>query len=141
MVVYEIKKPIPTPVKRPTAIRRDLPPVEKVMAAMPVDKLLERWRRPKEQHGVERRKAPLTQAAKSDVRAMIARANNDLQRQAVPIRLVLIKEEDGYVIDVYDCLDDVVCQVVGDLVIDLDDLSILLRNLERESGILLDTIS
>ncbi|MDH3392460.1 MAG: hypothetical protein OEL66_00505 [Desulfobulbaceae bacterium] len=141
MVVYEIKKPIPTPVKKPVAKRRDLWPVEKVSAATPVDELMKRWRRPRERQGEERRKAQLTKTAKADVRAMIAKANNDFHRQEVPIRLVLVQDEDGYVIDVYDCHDDDACRIVGDLVIDLDDLPTLLRNLERESGILLDTIS
>ncbi|MDH3359834.1 MAG: hypothetical protein OEL55_03100 [Desulfobulbaceae bacterium] len=126
---------------RPEPRRRDLPPVEKVASVRPVDVLLRQWRRPKDQQGQERRKTSLTQAVKSDVRSMIARANDNFHRQDVPIRLVLIKEEDGYVIDVYDCHDADVCQIVGDLLIDLDDLPTLLRNLERESGILLDTIS
>jgi len=141
MVVYEIKKPTPLPVKQPTPIRKDLSPVEKVVAATPVDKLLKRWRRTKERQGESRRKAPLSQEAKTDVRALIARTNTDLQRQSVPIRLVLTKEDDGYVIDVYDCHDADACRIVGDLIINLDELPVLLRNLDRESGILVDTIS
>ena len=141
MVVYEIKKPTASPVQQPAPKRPDLTPVEKVAAATPVDRLLRRWRRPKERPREERRRAVLSQTDTSDVRAMIARVNNDFHRHEVPVRLVLIQEEDGFVIDVYDCHDDVACRIIGDLIIDLEDLPILLRNLERESGILLDTIS
>ena len=141
MVVYEIKKPTPIPAKRATPIRKDLSPVEKVVAATPVDMLLNRWRRTTERQGEERRKSPLTPAAKNDVRSLIAKTNADFHRQGVPIRLVLSKEEDGYLIEVYDCRDDVACRIVADLVIDLEELSVLLRNLDRESGILVDTIS
>lgn len=142
MAVYEIKKPVPVPVTQPAPIRKDLPPVQKVIAATPVDKLLHRWRRTRERHGSEeRRKAPLSRQTKNDVSALIARTNEDLRRQSIPIRLVLAEEDDGYVIDVYDCHDDEVCKIVGDLVIDLEELPTLLRNLDQESGILLDTIS
>lgn len=141
MVVYEIKKPAPLPVKKPTPTRKDVSPVEKVVAATPVDKLLKRWRRTKERHGENRRKAPLSQEAKNDVRTLIEKTNTAFQRQSVPIRLVLTQEADGYVIDVYDCHDDGACRIVRDLVIDLDELPVLLRNLDRESGILVDTIS
>ena len=141
MAVYEIKKPTPIPVKKPTPIRKDLSPVEKVVAATPVDKLLKRWRRTKERQGEGRRKAPLTQEAKNDVRTLITKTNTDLQLQSLPIRLVLTEEDDGYVIDIYDCHDANACRIIGDLTINLDELPVLLRNLDRESGILVDTIS
>jgi len=142
MVIYEIKKPVPAPVVNPAPIRKDLSPVEKVIAATPVDKLLKRWRRTEKRHGSDaRQKEPLSQETKNDVRALIARTNEDLRRQSIPIRLVLAKEGDGYAIDVYDCHDADSCKIVGDLVIDIDDLPVLLRNLDQESGILLDTIS
>ena len=141
MAVYEIKKPAPVPIKQPPPFRRDLSPVEKVLAATPVDQLLKRWRRTRERQGEGRQKAPLTQEARNDVRALIARTNAGLQHQSVPIRLVLAEEGDGYVIDVYDCQDENACRIVADIVIDLAELPVLLRNLDRESGILLDTIS
>lgn len=141
MAVYEIKKPTPVPVQHPPPIRKDLAPVERVEMVTPVDKLLKRWRRPKERQGEGRRKAPLSQEARNDVRALIARTNDGLQRQSVPIRLVLAEDGDGFVIDVYECHDHDACRIVGDIVIDLTELPLLLRNLDRESGILLDTVS
>lgn len=141
MVVYEIKKPTPLPTKQPTPIRKDLSPVEKVVAATPVDKLLKRWRRTKERQGESRRKEPLTKEATKAVRTLIAKTNSDFHQQSLPIRLVLTQEDDGYVIDIYDCHDEGACRIVGDLAIDLEELPVLLRNLDRESGILVDTIS
>ncbi len=141
MVVYEIKKPTPLPTAQASPIRKDLAPVEKVMAAIPVDKLLKRWRRTKERQIEKRQKAPLSHGAKNDIRTLIAKTNEDLQRQSLPFRLVLSQEGDGYIIDVYDCQDDDACRIVTDLAIDIHELPMILRNLDRESGILLDTIS
>ena len=141
MAVYEIKKPTPLPVKHAPPIRKDLSPVEKVTAATPVDHLLKRWRRTKTHQDEKRRKQLLSPQARNDVRTLIAKTNHALKRQSVPIRLVLTEGKAGYAIDVYDCHDRVACRIVGDLVIDLDELPVLLRNLGRESGILLNTIS
>jgi len=143
MVVYEIKKTTPPPSEPPKQIRRDLAPVEKVTPATPVDQLLKRWRRNKGQQGrQQRRPSVLSPSAERDVRATISKVNANLARQSLPIHLVLIAAGDGYVIDVYDCqVHDNACQVIGDLIIDLDDLPILLRNLTQEAGIIIDTVS
>ncbi|MDH5297764.1 MAG: hypothetical protein OEV91_01955, partial [Desulfobulbaceae bacterium] len=96
---------------------------------------------PKERQGERRRNAPLLPDGAKEVRTMIGKANQNLEQQGVPVRLVLIREEEGYAIDVYDCQDDSACRTIGDLLIDLDDLPTLLRNLDREAGILVDIIS
>lgn len=141
MVVYEIKKTSPTPSEHPKPIRRDLDPVDKVNPASPVDSLLKRWRRHKERRGEQRRQEPLTPDAERDVRAMVDKVNQRLTKQSVPIRLALVAEEEGYLIDVYNCQDEESCRTIADLLIDLEDLPVLLRNLEQEVGILVDTVS
>ncbi len=142
MVVYEIKKPTPTPSPTPKPIHQDLEPVAKVRPTTPVDQLLKRWRRDREQQGrTPRQSAPLTAEAEKDVRTMIGKVNDSLAQQAVPIRLVLIATDAGFLIDVYDCHDEDACRIVADLTIDLADLPLLLRNLDQEAGILIDTVS
>lgn len=133
--------PPPPPSDPPKPIRRDLEPVDKVTPASPVDRLLKRWRRSKERQNDQRRQTPLTPDAEREVRTMIGKVNQSLTRQSVPIRLVLVAQEEGFLIDVYNCDDEQSCRTIADLLIDLDDLPVLLRNLEQEVGILVDTVS
>ncbi|HIJ79605.1 MAG: hypothetical protein OEY01_12640 [Desulfobulbaceae bacterium] len=76
------------------------------------------------------------------VRRLVDNVNVHLENQNIAIHLVLIKDEGGgYSLDVYDCTGGDRCSVIHDVVIDLNDLPILLRNLQQETGILLDTVS
>ncbi|MBU2539339.1 MAG: hypothetical protein KKH22_12960 [Proteobacteria bacterium] len=75
------------------------------------------------------------------VRRLVEQVNTHLENQNILIHLVLIKDENGYSLDVYDCTGNEQCSIIGDVLIDLDDLPVLLKNLQQEAGILLDTIS
>ncbi|MFA7347067.1 MAG: hypothetical protein WCZ86_04835 [Desulfurivibrionaceae bacterium] len=98
------------------------------------------WQRNRE----ERRRqgqTPLPASEESSVRRLVEQVNTRLEHQKILIHLVLIKDEHGYSLDVYDCTGNEQCAIIGDVVIDLNDLPVLLKNLQQEAGILLDTIS
>lgn len=80
-------------------------------------------------------------AEETSVRRLVEQVNTHLENQKILIHLVLIKDEHGYSLDVYDCTGNEQCSIIGDVVIDLNDLPVLLKNLQQEAGILLDTIS
>jgi len=75
------------------------------------------------------------------LRRLVEQVNAHLENQNILIHLLLIKKEHGYSIDVYECTGEEQCSLIGDVVIDLNDLPVLLKNLQQEAGILLDTIS
>jgi hypothetical protein len=98
-------------------------------------------RRGEEQAGREREAYSLTD--EETIKKVLGRVNASLEEQHILLHLVLIKdgEDGGYQLDVYDCTGTDQCRIVKDIVISLEDLPILLRNLEDETGILVDTIS
>lgn len=77
----------------------------------------------------------------ASVRRLVQQVNTHLEHREIPLHLVLIKNMHGYALDLYDCTDETQCAIIGDVVIDLNDLPALLKNLQQEAGILLDTIS
>lgn len=83
----------------------------------------------------------LFSSEESSVRQLVEQVNTHLNNQKILLHLVLTKDERGYFLDVYDCSGNEQCSIIGDVNIDLNDLPALLRNLQQESGILLDTIS
>jgi hypothetical protein len=98
------------------------------------------WRRHREE-GREK-KDLFSSVDEKSVRRLVDNINVHLENQQILIHLVLVRDENGgYGLDVYDCTSGDRCSVIHDVIIDLDDLPILLRNLQQETGILVDTIS
>ncbi len=77
----------------------------------------------------------------ASIRRLVDQVNAHFETQQILIHLVLIKDQHGYALDLYDCSTNEQCSIIGDVVIDLNDLPVLLKNLQREAGILLDTVS
>lgn len=109
-----------------------------------------RWREERRRGRVDRRQGkndrrqrqpPFTTQEESAVRRLVQQVNNHLGSREIPIHLLLTKDERGYSIDVYDCTGNEKSAIIGDVCIALDDLPVLLKKLQQEAGILLDTIS
>ena len=142
MVVYEIKNP--SPVVTPTTSKgqnKDLDPVFDIEMASHVkrfEKVYELSR--------DHRKNPEEEAAGYDrshdtVREMVERVNSNLEKHGILVHLVLKKDDDGFSVDVYDCTSNDVCEIIRDIVIDLNDLPALIRKLQQETGFIVDTVS
>jgi hypothetical protein len=88
-------------------------------------------------------KRPLPDPAgdEKSLRQLLRRFNDDLERHGIPLHLVLIAEEEDYLLEIYDCTRQQVCLVIRDLEIRPADLPVLLRKLQREAGLLVDTFS
>ncbi|MGV1100923.1 hypothetical protein ACUUL3_16120 [Thiovibrio sp. JS02] len=136
----EIKFPT-RPIRRdPYRTERKIDPVDGTQPVARIGAFKREW----EQGREERRQGGEETFLATDelsVRRLIERVNTHLERRHILIHLVLIRDESGYAIDVYDCTGNEQCTIVGDVIIDLADLPVLLRNLEQETGILLDTVS
>jgi len=135
----EIKFPRPVRID-PYRTEKKIDPIVGASPVLRIGAFKREWHRARE----ERRqggRGPLPSGDEISLRRLIEGVNAHLERQNILIHLVLKKDENGYAIDVYDCSYNDCCTVVGDVVIDLDDLPELLIRLEQEAGILLDTVS
>ena len=138
MVIYEIKDTGTfSRSKTPKPIRQDISPALPVFELKAIGSLVE-------QHYSGGRKRDRREAVKlnpaglRDVKRLAEQINLRLEQSGAGIHLVLIQEDDGFVLDVYDCSGGNRCQVVHDIVISVDELQSLFAKLQNESGIIFD---
>lgn len=112
----------------------NIPPVEKI------GDFRRRWQKNQERKSNEKGKKHLTEQESKTVRTMVEQVNKDLTSHNVLIHLVLTHDDDGFSLDVYDCTDNHVCKIVKDIVINVEDLPVLIRNLQQEAGLLIDAV-
>jgi len=138
MVVYEVKDTgTLSQSKTPKPVRRDVTPTLPVKEAKAVSPL--RKREYPEHREKQRRKAvKLSAAGVRDVKRLAAEVNLHLEKNGAGIHLLLLQEEDGFVLDVYDCSDGHVCKVIHDMTVSVDELPSLFAKLQSESGIIFD---
>lgn len=137
MPVYEVRNPTPVP-PEPESKPRTAEQVDDLRPVAKVRYFRRQWIRRRWEYGKSVEGALVPTAEKS-VRRLIDKVNQDLERQNVKIHLRLLKEEENYLLDIYDCSDNKVCNIIGDLIIPLDDLPHFIKNLQEEAGVLLDT--
>lgn len=134
----EIKFPRPVRVNRYDP-KKKIAPIDGLSQVARIGAFTREWQRNREER--QRREQLLPLPEETSVRRLVAQVNSHLENQRIPIHLVLIKDERGYSLDVYDCTGNEQCAIIGDVAIDLNDLPALLKNLQQEAGILLDTVS
>lgn len=139
VISEEIKFPRPIRID-PYRLQKKVDPIDGLAPVAHIGAFRREWHRDKK----ERRQQAqpfLSTGEETAVRSLVEQVNNHLENKKILIHLVLIKDEQGYSLDVYDCTGNEQCSVIGDVVLDLNDLPVLLKNLQQEAGILLDTIS
>lgn len=119
--------------------RRKVEAVDAVPPAARIGAFKREWNRGRGDERQPQQRQRLGPEEEARVRRQIRQANQNFEEQGVFLRLLLTRTDDGYLLEVYDCTGDTMCQVAGDLTIGLDELPILLRNLEAEAGLLVDT--
>ncbi|OGQ87957.1 MAG: hypothetical protein A2512_10070 [Deltaproteobacteria bacterium RIFOXYD12_FULL_56_24] len=135
----EIKFPRPARIG-PYRLEKKVEPIDGLAPVARIGAFKRDWQRDRE--GRHRQEQDfLFSSEESSVRRLVEQVNTHLNNQKILLHLVLTKDERGYFLDVYDCSGNEQCSIIGDVNIDLNDLPALLRNLQQESGILLDTIS
>ena len=143
MVVYEIKDPAAVvTTARPKPLRTDLEPTVAVQHSRAIGKLFsqpEQGKGKERKHG--RQAVPLGQAAMREIRHLVEQINRQLEVQGIMIHLVLVADEAGFAIDLYDCSEASVCRSIHDISLGVNDLPILLAHLSQKTGIMVDTVS
>ena len=138
VISEEIKFPRPIRID-PYRKEKKVEPIDGFAAVARIGAFRRDWRRNREER--QQHKQILPSPEEASVRRLVEQVNTHLENQTVLIHLVLTKDKHGYSLDVYDCTGNDQCAIIGDVVIDLNDLPVLLKNLQQEAGILLDTIS
>jgi len=141
MVVYEIKDPAAVLTTVPKALRSDISPALEVQQLHAIGHLSSKLQPGRERGGRQhRRPVPLDQPSQREVCRLLEQINQQLERQGTMIHLVLVADDDGFVIDLYDCSDQQACRVIHDISIGINDLPLLLARLTQKVGIMVDTM-
>jgi len=137
----EIKFPRVLPVEAYRADRK----VEAVEGTPPIARIGAFKREWNRRRGSAQRQASRAAALSAEeaaaVRFLLERVNASLDDHRIMLHLVLIRTDEGFAVDVYDCTGNESCTVVRDFEMAISDLPFLLRNLEEEAGLLVDTVS
>lgn len=144
-VVYEVRNPTPPP-DEPGAIRRDIHPAVPIGRVRRVDPLVLRqeWekrkrnRQPEGGHPAAAVAASRPPLAEKAIREIIRQANDDLAASGVPLHLVLAQSAEGFALDVYECLDEAMCEMTQEIPLDFKNLWTVLDNIEHETGIIVN---
>lgn len=142
MVVFEIKDPaavVTTSLPKP--LRRDIAPALAVQHVQAIGDLLAKRDQGREkggQHG--RHMVPLEQASVREICRLLEEINQQLEQQGAMIHLLLVADDTGFAIDLYDCSDGNICQIIHDISLGVNDLPILLSRLSQKVGIMVDTV-
>lgn len=143
VAAYEVRNPTPPP-KTPKPIRKDLHPPLPIGRVRPVDPLVLRqeWEKRKQAKYKESENqgepTPRPLLEEKAIRDLVRQANEDLAASGAPLHLVLAQNADDFVLEVYDCSDEAICQMTQEVPIDLNHLLTLLDNLEHEAGIIVN---
>lgn len=143
----EIKFPGP-PVVEGKAKKRQVEEIDTIPPISPIKPDQRRWRKNQDEW-VKRGDRVLIKGVSGTLPGRVAKTlsllieqvNRNFHAGNVDIHLALVKNENGYELDIHDCSNGQVCRLVRETEIHLDDLPKLLRNLQTESGILIDTVS
>ena len=138
----EMKFPPPVRVD-PFEAKEDLAPVEGVAHVKRIGEFQKKWSRSRKEAGGrrDREKEHELPGGSQRVKELVDKVNRHLSAQNILLHLVLIKDEEGYTLDVYDCTDNEVCTVIRDFIVNVAELPLLAHKLEKEIGLLVDTVS
>lgn len=135
----EIKFPRPIRID-PYRLEKKVAPIDGIAPLARIGAFKREWQRDREGRR-QQEQALFPSSEETAVRRLVVQVNAHLKNQKILLHLVLTKDEHGYSLDVYDCSGNEQCSIIGDVAIDVNDLPILLKNLQQEAGILLDTVS
>ena len=110
-----------------------------VSATLPLNYIQKQYRHGTGASYLESVDETLPEGAERTLQLLIFQANQDFASHDIAIHLGLVKSSEGYRLDIYDCTDSHVCKLVKDNTIHIEELPKLIRNLQQEAGILLDT--
>lgn len=147
LVVYLINDPAPPPSSRVEPIDVDVTPTAAVAEILAVGNARLRQaqfrKRARAQTGTVEYNETLNtvEQAERSIRYSLDRVNADMAAHNRPFHLVFARHGDNFALDVYDSSFSDASRMMYDVPIALDKLTVVLDNLEHETGIIVDTDS
>lgn len=141
VITDEFKFPEPPARAKPRGKARGVERIDAIPPVLPVKRYWRKWQKSKDRQFVDRVDESLPDGVEKSLQISIDKVNSNLRKHDVPIHLALVRRNGAYELDVYDCSDRRICRLIRDHEVHLDDLMGLLRNLQEEAGILVDTVS
>lgn len=138
MVINDELKFPQIPRTEPFAPERKIDAIDQAAAIERIGNFKKRWENNPERQTFYGSRKRLTAENRKTVQTLVRRVNEDLASQSILIHLLLVQDEEGFYIDVYDCTDQKVCKIINDFAISVEELPLLVRNLLQERGLLVD---
>lgn len=105
---------------------------------LPVNHYTRKWQRDKNKPSFEKFEETQPDQTEKNLHLLINQVNENLDKLNIAIHISLVRHETGYSLDIYDCTNNFICQLIKDKAIHITDLPQMLRNLQEEAGILID---
>ncbi len=105
-----------------------------ISAVMPIKHVQRRWYRGHEERPEEEERSDVGLALEQ----LVDQVNASLEAHGVEIHIALVRKEEGYALDIYDCTDLDVCRIIKTESVDISELPLLLKNLQEGAGLLVD---
>ncbi len=106
-----------------------------ISPVMPITHLQRRWDKKPEEEGAEAGEEDQVGMA---LQQLVDQVNGRFESHGVEMHLSLLRKEEGYALEIYDCTDLEVCRIIKDEVVDISALPLLLKNLQEGVGLLVD---
>ncbi len=129
----EFKFPRPLDWSKFSDLRR-VKEVYGVSAILPIKHIQRRWHRSTERRTAEEDGNHVGLA----LQQLIDQVNASLKAHGVEIHIALLRKEEGYALEIYDCTSLEVCRIIKTEAVNIAELPLLLKNLQEGAGLLVD---
>lgn len=106
-----------------------------ISAIMPIKHIQRRWYK---SPGEERDEAGEDDHVGMALQLLIDQVNASLEAHEVEMHISLLRKEDGYALEIYDCTDMEACRIIKAETVNISELPLLLKNLQEGAGLLVD---
>ncbi len=106
-----------------------------ISAVMPIKHIQRRWYNSAEE---ERADVEEEDHVGMALQQLVDQVNASLESHGVEMHIALLRKEDGYALDIYDCTDLEACRIIKAKTVNISELPLLLKNLQEGAGLLVD---
>lgn len=106
-----------------------------ISAVMPIKHIQRRWYKSADQERPEMEKVDHVGMA---LHHLVDQVNGSLDAHGVEMHISLLRKEDGYALEIYDCTDLEACRLIKAEAVNIAELPLLLKNLQEGVGLLVD---
>lgn len=105
-----------------------------ISAVLPIEHIQRRWYRAHEERSEEEEVNHVGLA----LQQLVDQVNANLEFHGVEIHIALVRKDEGYSLEIYDCTSLDVCRIIKEEAVNISELPLLLKNLQEGAGLLVD---